>query len=93
MENKKKLKYWYYEAGEICEKKLRKCTIIAECSTYFEVLCEFCGFLRPEAKIWKGLGMEKSGNMFYYLVVIHTTVITHILWFPSLRRVLFFDPV
>lgn len=68
--------------------KLRKCTIIAEFSTYFEVLCEFCGFLRPEAKIWEGLGMEKSGNMFYYLVVIHPTVITHILWFPSLCTVL-----
>lgn len=45
--------------------------------------------LQPEAKIWGSLGMEKSGNMFYYLVVTHTTVITHILWFPSLCRVLF----
>lgn len=48
--------------------------------------------LWPEAKIWGSLGMEKSSNMFYYLVVIYTTVITHNLWFP-LCRVLFFDTV
>lgn len=58
-------------------------------SWIFNTFWSIVWVLWPEAKIWGSLGMEKSSNMFYYLVVIHTTVITHILWFPSLCRVLF----